>query len=251
MRNAVGRVQSALVLGATSEIAAAICEGLAHGGCRRFVLAARHPSDLDDLEQRLRDAGAAAVQRLAFDAADPSGHDALVQAAFLEGDLDLVLFAFGQLGDSDTTQDPASAVELVEVNFVGAVSLGLRVLRHLRAQGHGTMVVLSSVAGERVRASNYLYGSTKAGLDGFFLGLADAERRHGVRVMVVRPGFAATRMTAGLDPAPLATSPERIARDVVRGLERGSEIVWSPPALRLVMSGLRHLPRAVFRRLPL
>ncbi len=196
-----------------------------------------------------RESGAETVQ-LSFDAADTTTHDGLVNAAFAEGDIDLVLVAFGQLGDPSISDDPDGAVALAAVNYLGAVSLGLRVLPRLRAQGHGTIVVLSSVAGERVRASNYLYGSTKAGLDGFFLGMGDAERDQGIRVMVVRPGFVATRMTAGLEPAPFATTPEGVALDVVRGLERGSEIVWSPPVLRAVMSGLRHVPRALFRRLP-
>jgi decaprenylphospho-beta-D-erythro-pentofuranosid-2-ulose 2-reductase len=113
------------------------------------------------------------------------------------------------------------------------------------------MVVLSSVAGERARRSNYVYGASKAGLDAFFSGMGDALVGTGVRVMVVRPGFVHTKMTEGLDAAPLSTTPEAVAAAIVRGLERGSQTVWVPPTLRYVMSGLRHLPRPVFRRLPL
>jgi decaprenylphospho-beta-D-erythro-pentofuranosid-2-ulose 2-reductase len=111
--------------------------------------------------------------------------------------------------------------------------------------------MLSSVAGERVRRSNFVYGSSKAGIDGYYQGLAAALAGSGVRVMIVRPGFVHTKMTRGRKAAPLATSPEAVAAAIVRGLRRGHEIVWAPPALRYVMVVLRHLPRAVFRRLPL
>jgi decaprenylphospho-beta-D-erythro-pentofuranosid-2-ulose 2-reductase len=251
MRNAVGAVQSVLVLGGASEIAMATVDALAARGCSRVVLAARDVTALDQAEQRARHAGATTVVRLAFDARDPSTHDEVLRAAFAEGDIDLVLLAFGVLGDQGAFErDPATAVEAVEANYVGAVSLGLRAADRLRSQGHGTIVVLSSVAGERVRAANFVYGSSKAGLDGFALGLSDALWGSGVRVLVVRPGFVHTRMTLGMDPAPFATTPEAVAVDIVRGLERGAEIVWSPRVLRPVMSVLRHVPRGVFRKLP-
>jgi decaprenylphospho-beta-D-erythro-pentofuranosid-2-ulose 2-reductase len=251
MRNAVGGVQSVLVLGGTSEIAMATVDALAARGCTRVVLAARAPASLDEAERRARAAGATSVERVEFDAADPSGHEACLAAAFAEGDLDLVLLAFGVLGDQATFDEaPDQAVAAAEVNYVGVVSVGLRAARHLRAQGHGTIVLLSTVAGERVRAANYVYGSAKAGADGFALGLGDSLWGSGVRVMVVRPGFVRTRMTEGMDEAPLATTAAGVADDIVRGLERGAEIVWSPRPLRLVLSVLRHVPRAVFRKLP-
>jgi decaprenylphospho-beta-D-erythro-pentofuranosid-2-ulose 2-reductase len=126
----------------------------------------------------------------------------------------------------------------------------LALARRLRAQGHGTLVVLSSVAGERVRAANFVYGSTKAGIDGFCQGLGDALHGSGVRVLIVRPGFVPTKMTAGRDKAPFSTTPDGVAEVVMRGLERGAETVWAPPVLRVVMAVARHLPRPVFRRLP-
>jgi len=130
------------------------------------------------------------------------------------------------------------------------VSALLHATPHLQRQGHGTIVVLSSVAGERVRAANFVYGSSKAGLDGFALGLGDALAPSGVRVMVVRPGFVHTRMTAHMDAAPMATTSEAVARDVLRGLERDAEIVWSPSVLRWVLVVFRHMPRRLFRKLP-
>jgi decaprenylphospho-beta-D-erythro-pentofuranosid-2-ulose 2-reductase len=112
-------------------------------------------------------------------------------------------------------------------------------------------VALSSVAGERARKSNFVYGSSKAGMDAFFQGLADSLEGTAVKVMVVRPGFVHTKMTEGLEPAPLSTTPEAVAAAIVRGLARGTGTVWVPPALRYAMSALRHLPRPVFRKLPI
>src|SRR5262249_5756417 len=120
----------------------------------------------------------------------------------------------------------------------------------LGAGGPGSFVVLSPAAGGRARRSNFVYGSTKAGLDAFFQGLGDALAGSGASVMIVRPGFVHTKMTAGGDPAPPATTPEAVGAAIVRGLERGSEIVWVPPALRWVMAALRHVPRPLFRKLP-
>jgi len=134
-------------------------------------------------------------------------------------------------------------------NYLGAVSVLLHVVPRLREQGHGRIVVLSSVAGERGRRKNFVYGSTKAGLDTFAQGLGDALAGTGVGVTVIRPGFVHTKMTAGMPAPPLSTTAERVAEAVERAIRTDTEIVWVPPAMRWVMSGLRHLPRSVFRRL--
>jgi decaprenylphospho-beta-D-erythro-pentofuranosid-2-ulose 2-reductase len=136
----------------------------------------------------------------------------------------------------------------VAANYGGAVSTLLHVAGRLRAQGHGAIVVLSSVAGERVRASNFVYGSTKAGLDAFAQGLGDSLAGSGVDVLVVRPGWVATRMTEGLDPAPFATTPEVVAAAVADGLTRRREVVWAPGILRVVFAAFRHLPRPLWRK---
>jgi decaprenylphospho-beta-D-erythro-pentofuranosid-2-ulose 2-reductase len=139
----------------------------------------------------------------------------------------------------------------MDINFLGTGSLLLHTLRKLREQGSGTLIVLSSVAAERARASNAVYGAAKAGLDALAQGLADSCAGTGVRVLVVRPGFVRTRMTAGLKPAPFATTPEAVADATVRALEGRAHTVWVPRALRLVFAVLRHVPRPVYRRLPL
>jgi decaprenylphospho-beta-D-erythro-pentofuranosid-2-ulose 2-reductase len=139
----------------------------------------------------------------------------------------------------------------MRVNFLGAGSLLLACMERLRAQGSGVLVVLSSVAAERPRAGNAIYGAAKAGLDALAQGLADATADSGVRVLVVRPGFVTTRMTAGLDPAPFATTPEAVADATVEALDGNAHTVWVPGKLRFVFSVLRHVPRPVYRRLPL
>jgi decaprenylphospho-beta-D-erythro-pentofuranosid-2-ulose 2-reductase len=250
--DALERPTSILVLGGTSDIAVATVKALRSPALRRVVLAARPSAARDDVVRSLSAGGVAGVTALDFEAADTASHEALLAQVFAEGDVDVVLVAFGVLGDQrDFEDNPDHAVEAAQVNYVGGLSVCLRTARHLTAQGHGSIVVLSSVAGERARRSNFVYGSTKAGLDAMASGLADALHGTGVHVLVVRPGFVHTGMTEHLDPAPLAATAEQVAEAVVSGLRRRSTVVYVPAALRVVMSGLRHLPRAVFRRLPI
>ncbi|MFD9243939.1 SDR family NAD(P)-dependent oxidoreductase, partial [Streptomyces sp. NPDC059556] len=145
---------------------------------------------------------------------------------------------------------PAPPVRVAQTNYTGAVSAGLVCAAALQNQGHGSLVVLSSVAGERARRADFIYGSSKAGLDAFAQGLGDALHGTGVHVMVVRPGFVRTRRTAGRAEAPLATTPEAVAGAIELGLRRRSETVWVPGSLRMVMAAVRHAPRPLFRRLP-
>ena len=162
-----------------------------------------------------------------------------------------MLVAFGVLGDqSRAEQDPAAALEIVQTNFTGTVSVTVPLAARLRSQGHGLLVLLSSVAGERVRRSNFVYGASKAGADGYYQGLAAALAKSGVRVMIVRPGFVHTKMTNGMKAAPLSVGADTVADAIVHGIARGRDVVWVPPAMRYVMAALRHLPTAVFRRLP-
>jgi decaprenylphospho-beta-D-erythro-pentofuranosid-2-ulose 2-reductase len=244
MKDALGEVQSVLVLGGTSEIGLATARALVERRARTVVLAAREPQRIDPAP--LLAAGAERVEAVAFDAVDTGSHAAFLDDVFSRfGDIDLALVAFGVLGEED---DPVS---VLEVNTVGAASVMSLVARRMVDQGHGTIVLLSSVAGERVRKSNFMYGSSKAGADGFAQGLGDSLAGTGVDVMVVRPGFVKTKMTEGLDPVPFSTTADAVAGEIVRGLARGSDVVWAPPLLRVVMSVLRHVPRPLFRRLPL
>jgi decaprenylphospho-beta-D-erythro-pentofuranosid-2-ulose 2-reductase len=252
MDNAFGQPQNIVVLGGTSEIGLAIARRLLSPVTRHVVLACR---DLDKGEQAavsVRGDGFD-VPVVHFDAADTSSHQRIIGDIVEQiGDLDVVVLAFGQLGDAEAVaNDPTAAAALVHVNFTGAVSAGLAVANQLRSQGHGTLVVLSSVAGERVRKGNFVYGSTKAGLDGFAQGLGDSLEGTGARVLVVRPGFVHSQMTKGMQAAPFATTPDVVAEVTVAGLRSGRRTVWAPGILRFVFSALRHVPGPIWRRLPL
>ncbi|MFC5996223.1 decaprenylphospho-beta-D-erythro-pentofuranosid-2-ulose 2-reductase [Pseudonocardia hispaniensis] len=247
MIDAVGNPQSILLLGGTSEIGLAIVEAFAAGRPPRVVLAARPSDRLDAARRRLEVAGCA-VETLDFDARAVETHADVVRKAFAGGDIDVAIVAFGVLGDNEKAwTEVAAALELAQVNYTGAVSVGVALAERFSEQGHGALVALSSVAGERPRRANFVYGSTKAGMDAFYTGLTAALRPHGVTVTVVRPGFVHTRMTEGLRPAPFSTTPDAVASLVVDAVRTRKERVWAPAPLRFVMSAVRHLPR----RLPL
>jgi decaprenylphospho-beta-D-erythro-pentofuranosid-2-ulose 2-reductase len=250
MRNALGAVQAALVLGGGSEIAHTTMRKLVRNGCTTVVLGVRDPSSVGEQLDELKADGATVATAIAFDANDPSSHQAVIEKCFVDHpDIDLVLIAFGVLGHGAGVDSvPLAAAEDVTTNYVGAVSSGLAAARCLREQGHGTIVVLSSVAGERARRSNFVYGSSKAGLDAFAQGLGDALAGSGVRVLVVRPGFVHSKMTKGLDPAPFATTPDAVADAIIDALASGKEIIWVPSVLRWVAFVFRHLPRPVWRK---
>jgi decaprenylphospho-beta-D-erythro-pentofuranosid-2-ulose 2-reductase len=249
--DAVGNPQSVLLLGGTSEIGLAVVEKFAGDRPMRVVLAARPSPRLDEAKARLEGLGCA-VQALDFDARQPHTHADVIAKAFAGGDIDVAVVAFGVLGDPEQAwTDVDAAIEMAEVNYTAAVACGVALAGHLKAQSHGALVALSSVAGERVRRSNFVYGSTKAGMDGFYTGLTEALRPSGVVVSVVRPGFVKTKMTEGLTPAPLSVTADQVADAVVDAVRNRRELVWVPKPLRGVMTVLRHVPRPVFRRLPL
>lgn len=248
MKDALGRPQSVLVLGGTSEIGLAIARRLVARGAQRVVLAGRDVAALETAAASLGDGPAITAVR--FDAADTGSHEAFASAVTGDGDIDVVVVAFGLHARSDQVDaDIPRGVAIAQANYTGAVSVLLHLVPRLRAQGHGNVVVLSSVAGERGRADNYVYGSSKAGIDAFCQGLGDNLAGSGVTMTVVRPGYVHTKMTVDHTPAPFATTPEKVADDVIAGLDRQAHTVWSPGVLRWVFVVLRHLPRAIFRRL--
>jgi len=251
VEDAFANPQTVIALGGTSEIAAAILDHLVASRCRRLVLAGRDPAALDAHAARLLAGGADAVERLVFTADDPAGAGPLVDRAFAVagGQVDLVLVAIGALGDQATDEaDPRRVTDMITTNFSWPAAAMVTAAGHLRAAGHGRIVVLSSVAGVRVRRSNFVYGSAKAGLDGFAQGLAEALRGSGVHVHIVRPGFVRTKMTRALTPAPFAVDAADVARAVVAGVRRNLEVIWVPPLLGPLVTAARHLPRALWRQ---
>ncbi|MBV8965690.1 MAG: decaprenylphospho-beta-D-erythro-pentofuranosid-2-ulose 2-reductase [Mycobacteriaceae bacterium] len=253
MLDAVGNPQTILLLGGTSEIGLAICERYLRTAPARVVLACL-PDDpgRDDAAAQMKAAGAAQVEVIDFDGVDTETHPKVIEQAFADGDIDVAIVAFGLLGDAEELwQNQRKAVQIAEVNYTAAVSVGVLLGERMRAQGFGQIIAMSTVAGERVRRSNFVYGSTKAGLDGFYLGLGEALREYGVRVLVIRPGQVRTRMSAHIKEAPLTVDKEDVAELAVRSAAKGKDLVWAPPAFRYVMIVLRHIPRPIFRKLPI
>lgn len=253
MINAVGNPQTILLLGGTSEIGLAICAEYLKKGPARIVLAALPDDPLrESAVEQMKAAGANEVDVIDFDALDTDGHPKVIEAAWDRGDIDVAIVAFALDGDAEELwQNQAKAVRVAGVNYTAGVSVGVLVGEKMKAQGFGRIITMSSVAGERVRRSNFVYGSTKAGLDGFYLGLGEALRPHGVRVLVVRPGQVRTRFSAHVEEAPLTVDKEEVAALAVSASQKGKEIVWAPGAFRFVMMILRHIPRPIFRRLPI
>lgn len=240
-----------IVLGGTSEIALAIVRELQRQAPREVMLVGRNPIALNSAAGELRAAGGPRVGTHTLDALETGQHgEALAQAVDELGGADIVILAVGVLGErGGLPADIPAALQTMRVNFVGAGSLLIHAARRLRDQGSGTLVVLSSAAIERPRRANAVYGASKAGLDALAQAIGDDLHECGVRVLVVRPGFVHTRMTRGLDPAPLASTPQAVAAAVVAGLDREAHTIWAPRTLRGLMLAMRMLPRPLFRRI--
>lgn len=242
-----------VIFGGRSEIGAEFALQLAQDRQDiRVVLAARHADRLTAQVTALHSAGAAAVYTREFDADDLTSHGPLVASIIADyGPIDIAVLAFGILGDQSRAEiDAAHAAAIVHTDYVAQVSLLTHLATTMRAAGRGSLVVFSSVAGVRVRRANYVYGSAKAGLDGFASGLADALHGTGVRLLIVRPGFVIGRMTRGMTPAPLASTPAQVAAAASSGLAKGRRTIWVPWALQPLFFTLRLLPQFVWRRMP-
>ena len=240
-----------IVLGGTSEIGLATVRELQRRSPREVALVGRDGEALAGAASSLQAAGCSQVATVQLDALDFGRHaDAVGEAFERLGGADIVILAVGVLGErGGMPTDVAGAVEVLQVNAVGAGSLLIEAARRLEEGGGGQLVVLSSVAAERPRRGNAVYGASKAALDALAQALGDDLGERGVRVLVVRPGFVHTRMTEGLEPAPLSTTPETVAQLVVQGLDRGAHTVWAPRALRWLMLIVRMLPRSILRRM--
>lgn len=239
-----------LLIGGTSEIGLSIVRRLAADGPLQPFLIGRRRDALQVALAGLP--GGEQGQVMEVDADEVEAHDSALAEAFARaGGFELVIVAVGLLGGQEGLDaSPETIRDVMRVNFLGTGSLLVAALRALRSQGSGTLILLSTAAVERPRASNAVYGAAKAGLDQLAQGLADGLAGTGVRVLVVRPGFVKTRMTAGLKPAPFATTPEAVAEATASALTGSAHTIWVPGIIRYLFMVLRHLPRAVYRRLP-
>lgn len=241
-----------LVLGATSAIAQATARLLAEQGASLFLVA-RNAERLDAVAQDLRIRGASAVHSEVLDLDTVEAHEGLIRRAdvALEG-LDAALLAHGVLGDQEICEtDFASAAALLHTNFVSPASLLTHLANLLEPRGRGTLVVISSVAGDRGRQSNYVYGASKGGLTVWLQGLRNRLAPQGIRVLTVKPGFVDTPMTAHLPKNALFAQPEAIARGILRAVKGKRDVIYLPGLWRPIMTAVRALPEAVFKRLKL
>jgi decaprenylphospho-beta-D-erythro-pentofuranosid-2-ulose 2-reductase len=253
MNNAFGQPQSIISFGGGSDISRALLRKLAGPRSRHVVLAGRVRKWLDVAEEEVRAASPADVSVVEFDANDVGGARDLVEQAFnaAGGSVDLVVMAVGMLGDQSLDEaDPERTSQVLTVGFTWPAAALSLIAEKLKTQGTGHIVVLSSVAGVRVRRANFTYGASKAGLDAYCQGLAEALRGTGVSLHIVRPGFVRSKMTDGRPAAMFPTTPDEVASVIVHGLETNAPIIWAPGMLRYVFGVVRLLPVAVFRRLP-
>ncbi len=252
MNDVTGMPQTAVVIGGGSDLARAILRSLAGRRLNAVLLAGRSEASVEPTASELRALEVAKVETAIVDVTDTASLEGFADdAANRLGSIDLVLVAVGELGTAALDELDAPAVAaLAATNFSGPAAAIVAFARVLRAQGHGKIVVLSSVAGYRVRAANFAYGASKAGLDGFCLGLSDALAGSGVGMVVVRPGFVKTKMTEGRTPVPFSVEASDVADAVVRGLETGKSVIWVPGVLRYVFGILRLVPGALWRRMP-
>jgi len=244
------KLEKVVVFGATSAIAQATARLLAARGAELFLVG-RDPEKLQAVADDARTRGAVRVTAVAADLNDASRHgDLLARAVAGLGRIDAVLVAQGLLADSDACdRDPRLVRELLETNFVAPALLCEAAAGRLAAQGSGTIVGISSVAGDRGRQSNYAYGAAKGALTRYLEGLRNRLFRRAVHVLTVKPGLVDSGMTAHLPKNALYAPPSAVARAIVRGVERRRDEVYVPGFWRAIMWIVRHVPEAIFKRL--
>lgn len=243
-----GRVQGpVLILGASSDMARAVARGFAAKGCA-IQLAARDPDRLADDKADLETRYGVAVSLHAVDALDIESHAGFVSG--LPALPAIAVCAIGLMGDQDENEiDMTRAVQILRSNFEGPASLLAVLANAMEARGSGTLVGISSVAGERGRASNYVYGSAKAGFTAFLSGLRNRLAQKGVHVVTVLPGFVATRMTEGMDlPQKLVAEPVEVADAIVAAVEKSRNVIYVRRVWWLIMAIIRSIPERIFKK---
>lgn len=245
-------LQSLLIIGATSAIAEAVARRhAAHGG--RLHLAARNGERLESLARDLSIRGAAQVTWATFDANDFDSYPAVLEAAWQQlGRVDGALVAHGTLPQQGACEeDWQLARDALLVNGVSAMLLAQQIAQKMALQNQGVLAVISSVAGDRGRQSNYVYGAAKGGLSVFLQGLRNRYFSQGVSVLTVKPGFVDTPMTADFPKGPLWASPEHVAADILAAMGRGQDVLYTPWFWRAIMLVIRSIPERIFKRLTL
>ncbi len=241
-----------LVLGGTSAIAVAVARELLAPDAR-FFLVARNADKLDAIRKDLVTRGAESVTTRVMDLDDTAAHQQLLSDALQAlGSIDLALIAHGVLGDQDEAQSNYAAAEaILHTNFISAVSLITWLANYFENAHRGTLAVISSVAGDRGRKSNYVYGASKAALNVFLDGVRNRIDRAGVQVLTIRPGFVSTPMTSHLPQGPLFASPAQVAKGIVEAIAARKDVVYVPGFWRPIMFIIRSVPEFIFKKLNL
>lgn len=243
--------QTILIVGATSGIAEAVARRYAAQGCH-FVLVARDATKLEVIASDLKARGAQGVSAFVWDAAAPERFPEIAgQAWEASGQIDIALIAHGTLPDqARATKDLDYAIQQFRINGESAVACMLSMASRFEVQGHGTLAVIGSVAGDRGRPSNFLYGAAKSSVEAFASGLRGTLFKRGVNVLLIKPGFVATAMTAGLGlPEKLTATPEQVARNIVNAIDRKKAVVYTPWFWQIIMLIIKSIPTFIFKRL--
>ena len=248
--NSAAGPQTIAIFGANSEIGAQVALRMAPGN--RLMLAGRRLDDLKVQAAALREAGAAEVRYFFFDATSTHTHAEIIEEIEAVAPIDTALAMFGVLGDQERAEVSGEEVhKILHTDFTAQAVLLTELTHRMKQRGRGTVVAFSSIAGARVRRPNYVYGSAKAGLDGFCQGMQDALQHTGVRLLLVRPGFVIGRMTQGMDPAPFSTTPDVVAQATVDAIADGkTRELWVPGTLRALAAIMQVVPRWLWRRAP-
>ena len=243
-------MKKVLIIGANAAIARACARHYAQAHCQLHLLA-RDVAALTQMKQDLEIRGAQSVSIAPLDVTHFAVHEAVIdQAVDLLGTIDLVLICHGSLPDQALCeQDFDEALKAFNINALSVISLLTAVSTRLIAQGHGCIAVITSVAGDRGRASNFVYGAAKGMVSRYLQGLRARLFAHKVHVVDIRPGFVDTPMTAHLPKGPLWATPERVAEDIVHGIEKRRHTLYTPGFWRLIMMVVRCLPETVAKRL--
>jgi decaprenylphospho-beta-D-erythro-pentofuranosid-2-ulose 2-reductase len=241
-----------LLLGATSAIAGGVMRPLAQSGAS-FYLVARSPQKLQAVASDLRTRGASAVFTCVMDLDDTAAHETmLAEAAEKLGTIDLALLAHGVLGDQEKAQTNYAATEaILKTNFLSAVSLITWLANYFESTRQGTLAVISSVAGDRGRKSNYIYGASKGALNIFLDGVRNRIDRSGVHVLTIKPGFVATPMTAHLPQNALFAHPAVVGKGILKAIDKRKDVAYVPPIWALIMLIIRSVPNSIFKKMNL
>lgn len=254
MKSATGSFGTIVLFGGTSELGISTVQHLVTPTVRHIVVVSRNidAAEVSDQEFLLK-APDAEIHHVRFDGADSATMAHIVDEIIaIAGDIDVAVIAHALLGqDVDGYQNPGDVQNVVDVNVTATIALMYALAARMKVQRHGTICVFSSVAGVRVRKANALYGASKAAIDSFALALGHDVRDSGVSVVVVRPGFVHTKMTANMKVAPFATTPDVVGHKVADGIRDQDVVVWVPGVMRFIFGMFRILPESLWRRLPI